>query len=411
MLNISLSDGIAALDIFPIGVVFYWLAIIVSLLAIAICFKNMALNIVLVLLLFLFWGLDELIDNTLFFFLHILSTSILFAISSILTIIHYPRMLKIQMMAFLVLSVPIMFLQVIGISETVHVLNTLFYEYDADGTSFRNIQLTPVLFKNVDEFVYHSAQGRPPGLFYSNAILSPVVLGCSAFFLGMTYKKDIVFTDVILCMAVVLVMSKVSVVVFFIMLFWAWKKCRREMKKRYRSIFYLICIFYFVYWIFLPGLFINNLSLGAFYSSSYYRLIDVYIYFISNPEERDRLISFMSNELSFNYLDEDDIGSVSGMSKLAQLLPFIIIIFLFARKWLVKSWVRCKELMPRMSLTAQLMLITLLICTLATPLFKAPSFGYFAGIAALPFSITLSSRILKLIQYKATNGSQRETFV
>jgi hypothetical protein len=370
------------MGIFPIGVLFYWIAIFIGFIIIVTTFKNAFLNLFFAFFIIIFSSLNVLTDNSFIFFLSVLSKSAVLILVSTITIIEFPKMLKWQIFIFLVLSVPIMIIQISGVSETVHVLNTLFYQYDEFGGSYRDLQLEEVLFKKSEEIIYNSAQSRPPGLFHSNAILSPILLSSAAILFSLNYSKKLAITDLLICLSLVLVMSKISVVAIFVILLIS--KNNFDSRIRYWQIFILLLMLYFTYWIFIPGYFVNNLGLDGFYSSSYYRLIDMYLYINTDPDVHDELIR-LSSELSFNYMDQSDIGGLSGIAKIIKYLPIFMITAFIFRKRIFLKYRDLKAFSPKLFTLSKLSMVTLIICSFATPLFKSPIFGYFAGFALLPF--------------------------
>lgn len=368
------------MGVFPVGVLFYWTALILGFYVIAKTFKNILLNFFILLVAFTFSVLNIFIDNPIIFFLSILSKSSILCLVAAITVIRYPKMLNWQILVFLVCTIPIMILQILGVSETVHALNTLFYTYDESGGAVWDLQLTNLFFTNSNQIVYNSSQARPPGLFHSNAILSPILLGFAAYNFSYSKNKNLFLTDILVLIAVVLVMSKISVLGIFLILLMT-----RRTNKKFKKTFFLLIVFYLLYWFFLPVFFINNLSLDAFYSSSYYRLIDLYIFISNNAEVKDEFINILSSELSFNYINESDIGGVSGIAKIIKYLPFFVVLLFIFRKRIFSYYKEFKCFSPALFVVSKTTLITLIICNFATPLYKAPMFGYFLGIALLPF--------------------------
>ena len=82
-----------------------------------------------------------------------------------------------QLVIFLALCLPVMFLQILGVSSllmgwnTEYAHDTSILDIDELGT-FKDIPLFPTLFVGIDDLNYSIGQGRPVGLLHSNNVLS-----------------------------------------------------------------------------------------------------------------------------------------------------------------------------------------------------------------------------------------------
>jgi hypothetical protein len=382
LLNITLSDGFAAIGLFPVGVFFYWGALLFAYFSLFNYIDGIWIKLLIGILLVLFAVLNVLIDNQFIYFFSLFSKAVIIAFSAAITTLKYANLLKKQMFYFLITNLVIMILQVIGISESLHILNTLFYNYDELGNATPNIILERALFRSEDSLIFNSAQSRPPGVFHSNAILSPVLLGIFSFLLSFQKPAKLSLTLILTMLSIAICMSKISVTVTVFLigtLFFYFKE--RSLALR---VLFVSLLSYLLYYIFLPGFFVLNLNLNAFYHSSYYRIIDIFLYLSNNPEQIE-LLKELSAESSIFYSDDSDFGSVNGISKILKYVPVLGLLTFIYRRKIVLRMNNLRSYDQRLFKLAVLMLVFLVLNMLPSNLLEAPIFHYYCGMALLFF--------------------------
>jgi hypothetical protein len=382
LLNITLSDGFAAIGLFPVGVFFYWAALLFAYFSLFNFIKSIWIKLLIGIILVLFTVLNALIENQLVYFISLFSKAFIIAFSAAISTLKYSNMLRNQMFYFLIINLPIMILQVIGISESLHILNTLFYQYDELGKATPNIILERALFRSDDSLVFNSAQSRPPGLFHSNAILSPVLLGIFSFFLSFQKPRRFSLALILSIFSITICMSKISVTVTVFLigtLFFYFKERSLALRALFVSF-----IAYLVYYIFLPGFFVKNLNYDAFYYSSYYRVIDIFLYLSNNPGQIETLKE-LSSQSSYFYNDDSDFGSVNGISNILKYVPIMGLLAFIYRRKIVFRMNALRLYDQRFFKLTVLMLVFLVLNMLPTKLLDAPIFHYYCGMALLFF--------------------------
>ena len=261
-----------------IGRVFYLLALLLC----GYCtFKSKLLFPVLFIICLIFiFRVGEIIQPNLAFLRTIL-TSVIFLIFGIILYSSNTIIIKKVFVWTVCLSVPVMFFQIIGLHES------LFY-WGNDGLhdidlmsieeigSFKSLPLYPTYLTPISDLTYSIVQGRPSGLMANNNTLS--VITAFAFILNLYVRPrgNHYFIDIIVCLAVVLLMSKyVFVVVFLTIYFAGFGEDARARRVAIKCSFYLVS-WIIVYGLIFPGLLAANLSTATVIVSFWGRFIDIF---------------------------------------------------------------------------------------------------------------------------------------
>jgi len=225
-------------------------------------------------------GLEILLGNYIFRELSFLTLAIIFMLAGAIIYGTRPSLLQRQLVVYLAICIPIMLLQVLGSSSLVMGWN-IGYLHDPtvmtleEVGSFLYIEVYPTLFVGPDDLTYSIGQGRPVGLMYAANALSIFISVAIAINFAIKRTSRIRASDVVVALVMVLAMSRLSFGVALVVyclgiVFPSLGKRGLAIKLIFLSIGTLL-----LYFIFFPGLFLNNFSEGMMMSSLMLRLADL----------------------------------------------------------------------------------------------------------------------------------------
>lgn len=335
--------------------------------------------------------------------MYLLSMFLLFSFAGVSLVLHAHQVLDSQAKMFFILSMPIMLMQIAGVTEWLQTFNTLYVVVGADGSIVRpDIRLLSLYFTSVDELriesfagysQYLSMQSRPPGLTHSSAMLAVYILAGSALYLGRLKEKHVTLSDAILVCVVVFSGSKLVLIGFVMILLFAFLSNAALI--RYRLI-YILCVLVMMmllYYIAFPASINHNYGAGAFEISFLARFVDAAIAIIPSLNNHPSIIT-IKNEYPTLLMNENIVvGSLSGIAVLLKFLPLALIIFFVMSPLVMKGFRICGRASPIRARTSKLMTLVVLVVPFATPLFTSPFYALCVGIALAPIAIGLSHRL------------------
>jgi hypothetical protein len=328
-----------------------------------------------------------------FHFIYLIFISIVYILVGNQFFSNFPNLLRSQIIYFVILSIPFMFFQILGISSVFQVFNTLYIREVSPGSfEFPEIKMLPLfLNKGIDlwysdgymEFL--SMQSRPPGLLHSNAMLSPVVLFASILSFTDLSNRKVSFVDVCIIIAIILTGSKLAFYGYLILLFIATRSFLKISKIKIVSIIFIFFTIFFCYSLVFPDVFIHNHSFGAIQVSLGLRIIDfLQLLGSSTTSELVGSINFLTQA---NYSLNENIelgGQLSGLAYIFYFGPFIIIGFIFLRSFFYSYYAKIQLLNSRSYLVIYLALFWTFLVIFATPLLGNGFFGIILGIGLSP---------------------------
>lgn len=192
-----------------------------------------------------------------------------------------PSLLHKHLVGFLVLSVPIMIAQKLGISQWLMLWDTSFLDdslssfTNDDVGKFKDIALYPTLFVNLENINFVIGQARPAGLTHNNNILSIFIALAIPLNLAMNRLSHLNLSDIFLTTAAILSMSKLvfGVAAFFYVGYIIFGSLQKKIISL--RLFLLFTFGLILYYIIFPGLFLSNLSEGMVLVSILLRLTDL----------------------------------------------------------------------------------------------------------------------------------------
>ena len=148
-----------------------------------------------------------------------------------------------------------------------------------------------------------------------------------------------------------------------------------------------------IYYLIFPGAIEHNYQMQAFINSFLIRFADAAILFFpslnSSPYFLEIIHAYPKLLMNVNV----EPGSLSGIYKLFQFLPFVFIFAILVLPMVQRGFRICMEINPRIWEVSKLMLLVTFIIPFATNLFTSPFYGICVGVAIAPFVLGFSHRI------------------
>jgi hypothetical protein len=313
-------------------------------------------------------------ENEVFLVLYIAATAALFCSAGAAVALQKTRVVYQQTLLFILFSIPIMILQLIGISEWVHYLRTDLHVVDT-------ITLFPTLFVAKEGVTATVLQGRPAGLAYANNYLSIIIM----FFIGLHFSnietKRISKNDVIVCLIAVLAMAKIVfltlLIVFVLLLITGNSLQRRRTGKVLILFFGLMGMYAF----FFPGMFEVNTSLGMARTNFMIRASELLALLAGEAAPDVLFLERPNGEVYMQILP----GHQSAYAEMARFLPYLGIAALFLLPVYLKGLRKTRDYSLELrNMTIFLLLVSSLI-PLITSFLRGPVFWFFVGFGLLPF--------------------------
>ena len=206
--------------------------------------------------------------------------AVVFAVAGAMIYGRNPFLLHKQLVIYLALCIPIMLLQILGVSSLLMGWN-IGYLHDAlvltqdNVGSFQEIPLYPTLFVQPDDLVFSIGQGRPVGLMYGNNPLSFFISIAVAINLTIARTSRICFSDIVVTVATVLAMSKLAFGITILLYLHFLVFGVPERRLLVLKLISVLTIVMSLYYILFPGLFVINLSEDMVMTSIVLRLVDL----------------------------------------------------------------------------------------------------------------------------------------
>ena len=270
LLNIPLSANDWA-----IGRIFFWISLLV-------CFYFLLkrygiLSIILFALMVFFKAIESVFPIA--SFLYDLILAIIFSLTGLICFGASPDKLRKFLIIYLSISIPILFLQIIGVYQ-LQLWNT-DYAHDltvlsnAEVGTFKYIPQYPTFLVSTYELYYQIGQGRPPGLMSANNLLSVLVCFTSVLNLHIRNNGELNIGDIVVNLAAVMIMSKLTFVVILFSYSYGFMNKYKFIRRASMNNFLIFLFFILIYRLVFPGLFFVNLSFHSLTASLGTRIIDI----------------------------------------------------------------------------------------------------------------------------------------
>ena len=304
----------------------------------------LAVIVALVIKIFGVWGFNNIINSKLWW----LFMSIPFMTIGASIYGKNPHLLKNQLTVYFSICVPVMLIQILGLSWVFMTWNTEFahdlsvLSLEEVGT-FKKLPVYPTLFVEPSDLIISIGQIRPSGLSYSNNVLSVLIGIYTGLLLSIKRKNNhLRYEDIILALAIVFSGSLTSlgiaiILISFLMIYS--EKPRRNYLKKFAA---LLVTFYVSFSFFFPGIFYNVFSYASIWDSLLWRIMDLgstlgyYDYFSMIFSKQISMIDW-----SFNVNDPKD--SFSGFSIILKN-RYIVLIGVFSLVMAITIWKKNKRI-------------------------------------------------------------------
>ena len=314
--------------------------------------------------------------------MRVTALAVIFVVAGIRIYGRNPFLLHKQLVIFLALSLPVMFLQILGVSSllmgwnTEYAHDTSILDVDELGT-FKDIPLFPTLFVGTDDIHYSIGQGRPVGLLYSNNVLSIFVSIAAGLNLVIKKRARLRMSDFIISGALILSMSKMAFAIAMLLYLGSLVFGGANRRLLALKLLLVLAIGMSLYCLFFPGLLLANRSESKIWSSFLLRALD-----IGHAIGFDNLGGLFYDKqlmLGNTYNEIESYSFVSKLLKSEMIVPGLLVMAAAAVLYAYR--------VRQMSTPVMVYVVTLLVCALTQfviPYLAAPSFQFIAGFALFP---------------------------
>jgi len=294
-----------------------------------------------------------------------------FLLAGLALVLYQRRMIRGQVMALVLLSLPLMFLQTSG-------ADPIFQSLRTDAHSANGYTQHATLFVDSDNVVITTLQARPAGFVHANNFLSVILLSGLLLQLSGSRVSYLTVADLGLTCAMVLSFAKIVWLGFAMLILWMMVRCGARGRRKAIKLVALASILLLAYAIIWPGLFAYNASPHSAYVNFQLRLADL-VASIQGERLAGVLIPDLDGKMAWHPLG----GAESGYARIAPALPALGVAVLLLSPFYVRSLRRLKGARGTRDL-AEAGLIVLFVMPIMAQFIDSPSFWFVLGPAAIP---------------------------
>ena len=234
------------------------------------------------------------------------------------------------------LSVPILLLQLLGVSEALYFVGTQGFE------------VMPVFRVGIQELALNQLQLRPTGLFFANSISAIFVVFAIAYRLSHPISRVTIY-DIFLFYMTFLMMAKIAIVFLVVALSARFVVAEGKGEKLMVVRLALVAgVLLLVHWAIFPGVVEDRLSLNLFYTSGAVRILDfvlsagitdipflgINVSGLGELRIADDAVGRyeLARQLEISYGPDQAIGTSTGIGFLALISPFLVWVWLQIRR-------------------------------------------------------------------------------
>jgi hypothetical protein len=316
-----------------------------------------------------------------------------FLCAGIIAALEAPGLVFRQVRFFLLLCLPLMFLQVVGAGEWTQALNTEYWVNEQDFGNRKVIH--PMLFQPLEfvQYNYGVGQGRPAGLLHANNVLSLIIIFGFVLQFGRVQRPRVTWTDAVLVGVTVLAMAKIVLLTVLLLMLWMWLLRDSVCRARATGVAFLFVIGYGIYALLFPGLFEMQLSGYKIMYSISVRVFDVLESFTGlSDSQRSTLLDMMGEARTYHYASDEDVGKLSGYALILEYWPVLVGGVLAMTPVFFLGLARLRARASTAAATAFAAALTVVLYPAAVPFFRAQMYWFVFGFAAVAFVILLAPR-------------------
>lgn len=309
-----------------------------------------------------------------FLILYTVTTAALFCPAGAAVALQKKGLLYRQVLLFSLFSIPIMIVQIVGITEWAHFLRTDLHAVDT-------ILLFPTLFVAEEGVIVTALQGRPAGLAYANNYLSIIIMFLMGLHFSNIKSKKLCRNDIIVCLVAVLSMAKIVFLTFLIVIVWLLLTGSALHRRRMGKVVILFAGLMSLYAFFFPGVFEFTTSLHHARNNFIIRASELLALLTGEGSPDIIFLERATGEVYMELLP----GYESGYAEMAGFLPYLSVLSLCLFPMYLKGLRKMRDYSLELKNMAVLVLLVLALCPLITSFFNGPVFWFFSGFGLLPF--------------------------
>jgi len=295
---------------------------------------------------------------------------------------------------YLLITLPIVVLQALGVFDILHSWNTLFFVCDDNLVCENTGLVVNSVGENFDNIEINPAQFRPPGLFHSQAMLSALV----AFSLVLNVYSNINKLSLSLIVCIILIvfgLSKIMQVQLIMIAALITIQYGVTGLSKSLKIIFVWGGGLLLYHIIVPGLVTFQLNLEQYIFAAGSRLLDFYNYVTSadiNAINANKQIVREVTNIGVHITSEEESGSLSGLFQLTWAFPILLMLLLKVKNIYSKnlySTLNLQSILPWGMYVALLLIFVTQI--MVTDTFGTQFVMYFWGLLAVPIYYSKSA--------------------
>lgn len=308
------------------------------------------------------------------------SLGALFCAAGALVASERPGLVYRQLLVMAVISIPLMVIQISGVTAWSEVLNTEHTE-DAPAPA-------PTLFVAIDDLQYRTAQARPTGFTHANNFLSLLAAFAVALHFSRVRTPWLTWRDLVLVAFAVLTMAKVALLVLAVVILWKlWHGGPIE-RRRAARVGLFACAALVAYAVLFPGLLVSNIGFYKLTYSFFIRANDLAAQLPDGSIKRWLEVQLAGTPT----LPEARGGGLSGYAQAVAFLPTAVLGAFLLFPFFSSGMRTFKRRYGHSLDTTVLILFVVVLYPAAVPMLRAQIFWFIAGFALLPFFVAWEPR-------------------
>jgi hypothetical protein len=314
------------------------------------------------------------------------------SVAGALILLTRPGLLRTQFAVFCALSVPLMIMQMVGVSWT-QLLRTDM------GPIYMGYQQVPTLFVPAGEVIITTFQSRPAGFLYANNAASLIaVFGVALHYARLPKPGRLDWTDVAVLAFLVLLMSRLAFIVLLLM--WIVRASMGGASRRHvLASIGVVAILLAAYWLAFPGLFAANMSWYALAVDLEIRIVELML--ASGVPWVVQLADQIPREWAGRRFDPMQHLGTGGQSGYGMLIrhPWLVLLAVVAAvpaAWAFVS--RFRRLEPDVQREVTAVGLTAILAPAITSFLGTPMFWFLSAAAVIPFWLLLDPMLGKSLR-------------
>jgi hypothetical protein len=286
-----------------------------------------------------------------------------------------------QAAVIMILSAPLMLLQVSGAGAWTQVLTT----HGIIGEESVSKEGMPTLFVPAPISNVTNVQTRPAGFLHASEFASLIILFALVLLLTSRGRRQRP-AEAATCAAAVLSMAKIVLLTAGVAIAWGYIIGDSRFRQRARACAIWLTVFLLLYRVVFPGLFDANLGADAFAFSLLSRAYDV-----ASVLGYGSLVDQQLYQVLHQSMNVAEGETLSGIGQIVRYLPYFGAVAVLGAIPFIVAFRRMRRLSPAAVQLASTMTICILLFLVAAPFLSSPVFWFCMGFGLFPL-LTLADR-------------------